>query len=75
MFLDNETGYYDNETNFSNHDAQVEAKQRERDDRFEYEAEAMLANAWEGETEIDRATRLGAIPAGIEIPAGLKEVA
>ena len=57
QFLDSETGYYDNETNFSNHDAEMEAKERDREDRFEYEAQAMLADAWEGESEIDRATR------------------
>ena len=66
-----ETGYYDNELNFSNHDAEIDARERNREDRFEHEAQEMLERLWEGESDIDQATRRGMITnetAGPRVP-------
>lgn len=64
----NETGYYDNETNFARHDAEMERADRAREERLElasstpeedarfYALDAQLSAAL-GETALDQVTR------------------
>ena len=49
-FPDSDTGYYDDERSFFDHDRELELAELEREDRFEVEAEEMLANLWAGQT-------------------------
>jgi hypothetical protein len=49
-FPDSDTGYYDDERSFFDHDRELELAELEREDRFEVEAEEMLANLWAGPT-------------------------
>jgi len=47
-FPDSDTGYYDDERSFFDHDRELELAELEREDRFEVEAEEMLAKLWTG---------------------------
>jgi len=47
-FPDSDTGYYDDERLYFDHDRELELAELEREQRFEVEAEEMLANLWAG---------------------------
>ena len=44
----NQTGYYEDERDFREEDARLEAAEAKREARFEAQAEEMLANMWDG---------------------------
>jgi hypothetical protein len=52
VFRDPETGYYEDECSFYAHDREMELKEQEREDRFEAQAEEMLATLWVGEEDL-----------------------
>ena len=47
-FPDSNTGYYDDERSFYDHDRELELAAQNREDRFEAEAEEMLERLWDG---------------------------
>jgi len=49
---DSETGYYDDEVSFFDHDWATERAEAQREARFEAEADEMLGTLWVGEEEL-----------------------
>jgi len=59
-FPDSDTGYYDDERSFFDHDRELELAAVEREQRLEAQAEEMHAMLWAGESDLDEASRRNA---------------
>ena len=71
-FPETDTGYYEDESSFYAHDRELEVAEANREARLEWEAEEMLARAWEGEKVLDDAPQPDSSPAsfGMELSTG-----